>query len=220
MKRISLVTRFSLLLPVLVGCQSSGLQFEESAISTTNGSSESVEYSIAETSDSQLRVMDRNYVKATLDTIFGPSIVNITNTRVDQAVTEFGGPCDSYKTAAGCSVSGSTQFPIVATTIPAREALRIRACDQIVANDAALLYAINHIRPATSSLTTLSEPSDEELEKIYDLFYTGRALPDSVRSSLKDIVTTAETQKPAWNKSESWRFVFLSICLASDWQTP
>lgn len=184
------------------GCAKVSFEFEDLFIAKG--------WKVHETSETRLRLGDRSYVSSVLTSVFGPSAEDPAQDLIDPNIAAFGGPCDPY--ASGCNGS-SSQASVIGVATSSREALRTRACERIVANDTAVNFAVSQ-----AGAMAANRPADGEIRRAYDLFYPGKNPTHEGFLALENVVASAESQGLA--PLESWRFLFLSLCLAPDWQVP
>ena len=186
--------------------------------SSSGGTGSNVLY---ETSDTIFRIGNRNFIASTLQNIFGTyATTAIQNLILNTGnISDFGGPCNGYSSTnevvgTSCDVHSSTQAASVPISITAREALRTRACDQIMYQDGAVLNALSLALGSTITSSTVSAPTSAGIAKVYDLFYTGRPTDPASMASLQAVATAGASA------IESWRFVMVTLCYAPDWQVP
>lgn len=194
---------------------------------------------------SSLRMGDRNFVADSLESIFGTSsdVTNVTNLLIRRQIDNFGGPRDIFRDpseaecAGGyCYAPSSSQAPVIAAATSVREAFRIRACYEILKVktnmlEIPLLTAIGMAKgtitePVLLSIennffSTLAAPTDEEITAAFELFNPGEepgaTLVAALRNFTQEISLSTQFSDPT---KEAWRFLFLSLCTAPEWQIP
>ncbi len=166
-----------------------------------------------------IRLGDRVFVSSFLRNIFGPSSKDIVIENITKSVVNFGGPCDPRggKVPTACvqmqAPSIDTEAPILPVSDSPREGLRMKACRELVFNDATLYFAVSRVSE-TSSPTVA--PTDDEIESAFELFFPGRFAPAAVLLSLKKLSVSAG--KNPKTPEDPWRYLFLTLCYAPDWQ--
>lgn len=172
-----------------------------------------------ETAESQLTLGTRQYVVSSLDQIFGSTAQLITMPLIQAEPIFFGGPCDNFNPAI-CPIQNErelSQLTVLPSAVTARSALVLRACDKIVSDDVAILYAVAQAKSVASiTEAEVKDVTDADVSLAYDLFYPGKKPSSSAAASLKDVATKG---KALDGKSISgWRFLFLVLCMSPDWQ--
>ncbi len=158
-----------------------------------------------------VRLETRSYVATTLNEIFGPTAVPLTNSAIANDVINFGGACDSYSNNCRSNESQGAMIPSMTTP---RAALVYRICDKILSNDAAVDYA----RALTGAASSTTLPTALNISGTYGLFYVGRTLSVATSGALQSVVD--QTTSLAYPAIEAWRALFLTLCHSQDWQIP
>lgn len=178
-----------------------------------NQSPDGVEYGVARTALNRVKLGDKFYVASVLNQIFGPEAAGIVEPLVRNNVTAFGGPCDQFgRMGVGgnhcAGRSSASQASMIPTSMATREGFRMRACEAITQKDGAIIHAIALVSGAAPD----KEPSSTDVAAAYELFFPGITASKSVRKALIEVV--AEGGAPL----ESWRLLYLTLCLSPDWQ--
>jgi hypothetical protein len=201
------------------GCQKmmptetgSGFFEQPSQIPTPN-----LDYGSAKPAEGRLRLSSRKVISSTLLEIFGPSIQTSLTTRVSLEIGHFGGPCDPNQNL-DCTGSGESQAPMIPLATTPRMALITRLCDQIVESDTAIQFAIQQALEAAALPSQIPNPTPATLATAYDLFQPGLTAPSNVIDGLKEVADAAESVPNSVGALDSWRFVFLTLCLNPTWQ--
>ena len=154
--------------------------------------------------------------------MFGSDISNEVNENILSQQKLFGGPSDLYKDnntdVLVSPASDSVLAALVPSSTSARESYRIQACNLIVQNDNAVRFAGKQVRNLTStSFMNHEKPTVGDIKYAYDLFSPGRVPPQQVLDSLKvDVVDYSSTA--GMNAFDSWRFLFLTLCISPHWE--
>jgi hypothetical protein len=173
----------------------------------------------------ELTLGDREYIDSVLKEIFTPTgqehdLDAILKAEIRASIGVFGGTCNVYSSAglSDCSAQDKSQLSTVdvgaAARQPssaAREARRIRACEQIVDLPSAMQAAVAKIPSA--SLDT--PPSAPQIAAAFDLFYPGQNLPSDTQDALAALVE-GELATPG----ASWQLLMLTLCQSPGWQIP
>jgi hypothetical protein len=189
-------------------------------------------YGNTTTSNTQLRLGDRKLVFSVMNQIFPNSSTAILNANVLNQVSYFGGSCDPYNRAScpstpcsdpnnknSCPYGANYQDSHLygAATIPsattASEALRIRSCEEILAQDA----AVNEVRTSLGA-STVNAPTRNHLKSIFQLFYDGKEPPVEVLNALEKVSIEARTNTTPAAALDGWRFVIYTVCISPEWQ--
>lgn len=174
-----------------------------------------------------LRTVDRFYVSAVLNDIFGPGAATIINDNISTQMDYFGGGCDQYdknvSTSNSClnanckliTCNGNNVIDNqVGSSSVIRQGLLIKACEKIADVNANIIFALQPIAVFT---TTATAPAinNANLTKAYSFFYRSEEAPASTISALMDIANQ-ETS----NNFNKWKFVLLALCTTPQWQIP
>jgi hypothetical protein len=215
-----------LLLLFSAGCHKTLLKF---GIDQPSQSTEST--SVTKMS-ANLRLGGRHYQSSFLKNIFGPDVESITRVRIEKRISEFGDPCNHYEmVGTGIDMSGDPYYVnpedpdsnCYDSTLPnpshtmasinghsnaLKEGWRLQACDQIVAVDSNVNFAIQRITGSSN----VSTPSEANIKDAFDAFYPGSPPSSDIISALKDVSSSVSTPL------DQWRWTLLTLCIAPDWQ--
>lgn len=176
---------------------------------------------VTATATGLIRLMPRQYVAGLLNNIFGSSANAITDGMIANSISNFGGPCEPYATncrlrmpANQLQPGGYTQAPMIPGPNAIRVAVLYRACDRITQIDA----AIENARARTGATSSGVIPTNAQIVAAYQLFYVDRTPTSDVTTALAGVIS--ETQTKAYPSIEAWRFLFVTLCQAQDWQIP
>lgn len=162
--------------------------------------------------DDKINIGHSGYMTSTLTMVFvNPALAtpstNAIKNKIKSLVTlqidSMGGPCSRYDD--NCPGGDRASSPVVPLSNAIRKGYLIRACEEILSIDEAVMTALTQI-----SLTPTSAASDMNLSNALNLFFPGRAISDSVLGPLSAQHQAALNfgQTPL----DAWRFVFLSLC--------
>ncbi len=162
--------------------------------------------------DDKINIGHADYMTSTMTTIFvNPTLAtpstNAIKNKIKSLVTlqidSMGGPCSRYDDI--CPGGNRTSSSVVPLSNAIRKGYLIRACEEILSIDEAVMTALTQ-----SSLAPTSAASDMNLSNALNLFFPGRAVSDNVLAPLKAQHQAALNfgQTPL----DAWRFVFLSLC--------
>lgn len=173
------------------------------------------EYAVARTALNRPKIGDKLFVASFYNQIFGPSVGGFMVPLIRNNTGAFGGPCDQLGNIATNHCLGRSSFsqaPVLPNSMATREGFRIRTCDLTAQTDAAIVHAVAQIKNASTD----SKPGTSEVAKAYELFFPGHEPTQEVGEALKAVVdeATSDGQPPL----EGWRFLFLTLCLAPEWQ--
>jgi len=194
--------------------------------------------------NSVARIADRKYVFNVLLDIFGP--INSNNqSEVEKIKTLirpytltkgafFSGGCSPYEASyspentpqwgmhpiddkdADCS-NIELNSPNVGAENTIREALRTQACEVLVDNQTAIYNLLTKVLGPNISLPQINTPpNQDEIIKIYQLFYPATDIPASVLSSQLKIAQSSAITTPLMK----YKLIALTFCLSPDWQIP
>lgn len=170
-------------------------------------------------------------------------------TFVRYQMDSFGGPWDPYRNTTeaiclrpgttpswGCINESTMQAPVTATATSLREALRVRACYRILNYDATLAEAplkaaVNQAQGrsaddmTTINWATIQAPTEAEIEAAFSLFQPAEEPGQDLVSALYNLTqqiasSTAPELLRIRRNVEAWRYLFLSLCTAPEWQIP
>lgn len=187
---------------------------------------------------------DRYYVASVLKKVFGPSATanNKFRTTLTPRADLFGSPCfpqdGEYTTATGgtrvknypiatdtCLSVGTEEGRLGAESTRSvstvSEAVRQSACMRLLDEPTLTASALT-----LSGLASNSAFDSANITKAYQRFYPGTTPSPGAVSALISVGETAVsrtsvTPAPSRTKTfEGWRFIYLSLCLSSGWQTP
>jgi hypothetical protein len=198
---------------------------ENPSPSPAPSSTPSTSTGVAETSDSQIRLLDRVYAGSVLTGVFGPGAQPAVSQFVTSSLSQFGGPCDMYAkdfnspTAplGDCAEISQSQLSLIPNPTSGRFALTIRACEKILSQDAPVYFSAAQAL-GVPSISSLGYPSAADLSAAYQLFFLGKSPTPEVQAALQKIVDQAKAS--SYGGIEAWRFVLLALCGAPDWQVP
>jgi len=172
-------------------------------------------YNVGQAGESELKLASRVFVVSTLSAIFGPSIKTDLEETIEREVFRFGGACDANNPSScpsqvnllsGSDVSSVPKFS------SGRAGIQIKACDRIVQKNSAIEYALREI----NAWPLVSNPRIDDIAQAYQLFYPGKQPALQVIYALLNI--SSEAQKNNFALIDSWRFIFLTLCMSPDWQ--
>jgi hypothetical protein len=173
----------------------------------------------------ELTLGDRGYIDSVLKEIFTPTgqepdLDVILKAEIRASIGVFGGSCNVYSSVglSDCTQQVKEQLTTLDVgaaarqpTSAAREARRIRACEQIVDLPSAMQAAVAKIPSA--SLDT--PPSGGQIAQAFDLFYPGQPLPKDAQDALAALVADEAATPGA-----SWQLLMLTLCQSPGWQIP
>lgn len=220
MERIHLLLIFLLLIS---NCGPARFQF-----GLVPSASESEE-GLAPVVERNLRMGTREFTASTLSEIFGGSRNSSVNEVIEEMIrTQLGpfggGPCDRYgedcppsqMTPGRADPAGESQALVVPSATTGRMALILRSCEKITAiNDAVRFAAAQAMGVPVDS--QLPIPLAGDITAAFELFYTGRSPSSDVVRSLDSLAREAQQ---LGGEIESWRFLFLALCISPGWQIP
>jgi hypothetical protein len=135
----------------------------------------------------------------------------------------YGGPCDPMQdsdrsTCRDADVSDNLA-PMLPPSSTLREGQNAKVCNILVFNSLTLSHAISQAT-GQADLAYLGSnplPTPSEIVAAYQLFNPGRAPTPAIQTALANVAQGAqEAGKPL----DPWRYVFLTLCYAPDWQMP
>jgi hypothetical protein len=173
----------------------------------------------------ELTLGDRDYIASVLKEIFTPTghepyLDDVLRTEIRASIGLFGGACNVYSSAglSDCGLQQATQYQTNDVTAPARqptsaarEARRLRACEQIVDRPAAIEAALMKIPKASLDRV----PDATQLAAAFDLFYPGQPMPAEAQQALAALVNDVKN-----TPGESWQLLLLALCQSPGWQLP
>jgi hypothetical protein len=174
--------------------------------------------------ESQIRLTNRNFIAAKLESVFGPSAkASIDAIVMNQAYhAVLGGPCNSYSeistqfpfnvTSPDCALPAYAQAPMIPRASTARAALLTRACDRILSQDDAIFFALSQALSSSVTGINIERPNQNAILETFKLFSPTRELPSLAQSA---VMKVADSQALA---TDAWRFVLLTFCYQPDWQ--
>lgn len=205
----------------LTGCFKFGARIEETVSSRLVMGTLDEGNILQKTQQTTIRIGDREHVASVLTNVFGPTAARAISENITRKPALFGGPCDVQAEsvqpdpACGTADIGAAIVPSVTT---AREGLRTQTCDRIVQEDAAIRYAAAQVRDLPDGDFSVTEmPTIADIKAAYELFMPGRPLPDDIAAELKNGVVEG-AKNSGGSTTESWRFLFLTLCISPQWQ--
>jgi mono/diheme cytochrome c family protein len=207
---------------------------------------ENAQNSVGSFSGMNLRLGNRNYVNSVINYVFGKSNTqSVTsgvkyNTLSEKKIlynfASFQGSCDLYSVRNNTNVTLSNvkppdlnddwcpqdleigvskpikvMNPIIGKTNSVRMGYLTQVCEGQVAHTASLEYAMaTHLGWVSGDLTVNSA----NLEKAFQTFYPERPIPAEFSTALMNVANTTTVNK------DKWKWIFLTICLSAEWQTP
>lgn len=156
----------------------------------------------------------RYYVASRLRALFSSATNDAASTKVNQLVdlqpAAFGGPCVPYEGASACS--GDRLVNRIAPVQPpanvSRQGLLIRTCQEVLAIDAAVNRALQHV-----TLLSTASATTQNLSQLAEVFMPGKPLDSATLNSLLQVFQTAKAQQ--LSNLDAWRFTLLPLCRAT-----
>ncbi len=173
----------------------------------------------------QPRLGSRHYIRSVLTRIYaanhdplltsGDSIRDLINSLVTNNISAFGGACNFYdvRGRAECDdLIENAKEDYFAKSNVARAGYMEQACEALNANPGAFANALALVKANPVS----APPTLDEISQISELFYSSSSLDSESLEALNEVSQAAFTssQQPL----ESWRYVFLTVCLSPTWQ--
>lgn len=171
--------------------------------------------------------MNRTLTFNVFKDIFGTEKIFEFNRDIAHASTDFGMGYGIYEgvstTTAACNAHTNPYYacnenkldlqskPTFGANAP-REARRMSACERGLNDDKSFEHALKKI----SSDASLAEPPQMNMknyQRLFELFFRGRPLPDETFFDNFTIVSNRES-----DKTEAWRKIILGVCLSPHWQ--
>lgn len=175
-----------------------------------------------------LRLFGRHYVQDVLLNVFGKKRINelIISKYIMQKGLEFGDPCvvneqifikdparpqnkkllDDDSSCQGNLSLSKNNFGSLPSA--SRNSLHTKACEELSNIDSNIEYILKKIEIKDA----FTEPSEEGLQKLQELFYPGGVLSSEVLQALLSI----GGQSKLMNK-DRWRYIILTLCLSEYW---
>ncbi len=125
------------------------------------------------------------------------------DTLVANQIPSMGGPCNRYE--GNCPGEDLSSAPMVATSNAIRKGYLVRACEEILSIDEAVITALSKV-----SLGPMAPASDANLRSISNLFFPGREISSAILLDLKAQHQAALSM--GQTPTDAWRFVFVSLC--------
>lgn len=125
------------------------------------------------------------------------------NTLVAKQIPSMGGPCNRYE--GDCPGGDLSSAPMVTISNAIRKGYLIRACEEILSIDEAVITALSKV-----SLGPMAPASDANLRNILNLFFPGREISSLILIDLKAQHQAALNM--GQTPTDAWRFVFVSLC--------
>jgi hypothetical protein len=172
-------------------------------------------YGLQQTSLARPKIAERFLVAETLTMAFGPVATGAISQYVLKQGGSFGGPCDHYGEVGknNCGIFRSqSQLSLTPFSLTAREAWRMKACETITVQDAAITYAVT----TALGFTTDTLPEAAHIRAAYNLFYSGRKIPAEVSTAFQ--VMMQKLKEDPYTKMDAWRTMLLTLCLSPGWQ--
>jgi hypothetical protein len=175
----------------------------------------------------QFRMTNRQFIGSAFSQIFGSSATStVTNLILAKENTgTLGDPCNGYsdmnydplqgtpmKPSSDCDTQASAAAAVMPTENSGREALHTRACDLILSQDSAVLYAAGLALGTTVTTATIPAMTSTSIASAHALFFQGKPLDSTVATDLQSIATGGSSAV------DGWRFVLLTLCYAPNWQ--
>ncbi|MCB0420873.1 MAG: hypothetical protein KDD61_07750 [Bdellovibrionales bacterium] len=160
----------------------------------------------------------RFYLESTFEDLFvapaaqrttgDTQILNKIKTLIVNQGAALGGPCRLYDSSCPGSLDDNRE----AEALPAANALRkgytIRACEEILAINQSVNNALAKVQ-----LTVTSQASQQNIAKVFDLFFPGKDFTQNELNSIARIHQSCKNK--GMNDINSWRFSLLGLCKSS-----
>lgn len=181
-----------------------------------NSSSNSGGNSPLKLSDMRVPIGTRTYMASFFRQVFvnesnstatDTALINTISSLVLSRPEAFEGPCQRYD--SNCpneTVAREASMSPLSNTI--RKGYGIRICEQLTANNIAVQNSL-----AKAGLTVNDSPTDQNLLKLYDLFYPGQSPTALLLSDLSNIHQDARQNN--MNNTDAWRFTILPLCTSA-----
>jgi hypothetical protein len=165
--------------------------------------------------ESRLRMLPREFVASTLESVYGPSAAPAVNGLIRARADQFGGPCDTN--LGDCAQNSQSQLSLIPIGVSGRYGYLTRACDVISMSDNAILFAVREALglPALP-LASVPSPDAGAIQAAFDLFYQDRTPDAGVLGELAALV--AQSVASGHSPLDQWRFLLLALCLSPGWQ--
>lgn len=163
-----------------------------------------------------LQVTDRRFVNSTFKQIFGetPELVAIYKNDVLRN-PNYHGVCDPYADITlelpdhdGGRCGGVPQLASSPSMDTVRISHTVKVCEKIMKVTAAIEFATSSV-----NMSHLATPTSSDIQKAYKQFYPFKE--PSAQVLLKFSSLAGLKSEPL----ESWRLVYLALCISPEWQT-
>lgn len=189
-----------------------------------------------------VRMGNRNYVNSVINHVFGKSNTTavqggvkyktLSEKKILYNLSSFQGSCDIYSVRVNSLVSltinrppdlnddwcpnavnraGDVTTPIIGRTNSIRHGFLTQVCEGQVDHVPSLDYALTTHHGWVSGDLPLT---NQNLEKAFQSFYPEKPIPDVFRTALLGVASTTA------NNKDKWKWIYLTICLSSEWQVP
>lgn len=128
-------------------------------------------------------------------------------------IAAFGAPCIPHDTGSCPGGFGSIETAMAekmnADVSPIRLGYVTRVCEEVLNMDSTTVQTVL----TKAGLTTSSDASADNIQKVFSLFQPARTMPSNAVDSVRLVFTTARER--AMTSHEGWRFVINVLCQSS-----